>query len=261
MLSPLRRSPTQCPVSGVRCCGRPRTLPVGGLGIPGGEKVQITAKSIAPSLRLLLARRLQLEAAMNIEPSTQHTAALSSQHTAGQYGTGQYGAAHQAAIQQGSLAPNVSLPGDNQVLDKVVSRCKTPLIEVIQRGFSLYSALPPVAQRSSNGGREKMPPLREFAQEHGLALSTYWRLISTYLLYRRFPEIAHYRHLGVAHLSVILGVEEECQLYFIRMTEICRWSRRVLEQEVKAYHRNWHWGGRGEQNRHTTKLRAMRLAS
>jgi hypothetical protein len=160
-----------------------------------------------------------------------------------------------------SLPSVVSMPEDSRVLEKVVSRCKTPLIDVIQRGFALYSAMPPVAQMSSTGGKGKMPPLREFAQEHGLALSTYWRLISTYLLYRRFPEIAHYRHLGVAHLSVILGVEEECQLYFIRMTEICRWSRRVLEQEVKAYHRHWHWGGRGEQNRHTSKLRATRLAS
>jgi len=166
-----------------------------------------------------------------------------------------------ASTQHIVSVPSVSLPDDTRVLEKVVSRCKTPLIEVIQRGYSLYSALPPVAQQSSNGAKEKMPPLREFAQEHGLALSTYWRLISTYLLYRRFPEIAHYRHLGVAHLSVILGVEEERQLYFIRMTEICRWSRRVLEQEVKAYHRNWHWGSRGEQNRHTSKLRAVRLAS
>lgn len=132
-----------------------------------------------------------------------------------------------ASIQLSSSVSNFPVPDDARVLEKVVSRCKTPLIEVIQRGFALYSALPPVAQQSSNGARTKMPPLREFAQEHGLALSTYWRLISTYLLYRRFPEIAHYRHLGVAHLSVILGVEEECQLYFIRMTEICRWSRRV----------------------------------
>lgn len=160
-----------------------------------------------------------------------------------------------ASIQLSSSVSNLHVPDDARVLEKVVSRCKTPLIEVIQRGFALYSALPPVAQKSSSGARTKTPPLREFAQEHGLALSTYWRLVSTYLLYRRFPEIAHYRHLGVAHLSVILGVEEECQLYFIRMTEICRWSRRVLEQEVKAYHRNWHWGGRGEQNRHTSKLR------
>ena len=166
-----------------------------------------------------------------------------------------------ASNQLNPSAPSVSLPQDARVLEKVVSRCKTPLIEVIQRGFALYSALPPVARESSSGGKGKMPPLREFAQEHGLALSTYWRLVSTYLLYRRFPEIAHYRHLGVAHLSVILGVEEECQLYFIRMTEICRWSRRVLEQEVKAYHRNCYWGGRGEQNRHTSKLRAVRLAS
>lgn len=166
-----------------------------------------------------------------------------------------------ASLPLNPSAPNLSLPEDTRVLEKVVSRCKTPLIEVIQRGYALYSALPPVAQQSSSGAKAKMPPLREFAQEHGLALSTYWRLISTYLLYRRFPEIAHYRHLGVAHLSVILGVEEECQLYFIRMTEICRWSRRVLEQEVKAYHRNWHWGGRGEQNRHTSKLRTLRLAS
>jgi len=195
---------------------------------------------LAGGLKLRLARRLQLEVSMNIDASSQLNPAVPS-----------------VSLTQDARV----LPQEVHVLDKVVSRCKTPLIEVIQRGFALYSALPPVAQKSSNGDKGKMPPLREFAQEHGLALSTYWRLISTYLLYRRFPEIAHYRHLGVAHLSVILGVEEECQLYFIRMTEICRWSRRVLEQEVKAYHRNWQWAGRSEQNRHTSKLRAVRLAS
>lgn len=150
---------------------------------------------------------------------------------------------------------------DSRVLEKVVSRCKTPLIDVIQRGFALYSQLPTVDRPSNDAPRAKVPPLRAYAQAQGLALSTYWRLVSTYLLYRRFPEIANYRHLGVAHLSVILGVEEECQLYFIRMTEICRWSRRVLEQEVRNYHRNWRWGVRGEQNRHMSKLRTTKLAS
>lgn len=150
---------------------------------------------------------------------------------------------------------------DPLLRDKVVSRCKTPLIDVIQRGFALFSALPPVVRTEDSGGAVKLPPLREYAREQGLPLSTYWRLVSTYLLYRRFPEIAFYRHLGVAHLSVILGVDEECQLYFVRMTEICRWSRRVLEREVRAFNRDWRWGARGEQNRHMSKIRAAKLAS
>lgn len=150
---------------------------------------------------------------------------------------------------------------DIRVRDKVVSRCKTPLIDVIQRGYALYSALPAVARPSGETGASKLPPLRDYARAEGLALSTYWRPVSTYLLYRRFPEIASYRHLGVAHLSVILGVEEPCQLYFIRMTEICRWSRRTLEREVRAHHRDWGWGVKSEQNRHMSKLRAAKLAS
>jgi hypothetical protein len=166
-----------------------------------------------------------------------------------------------SSVQAAFSAPPFALQDDIRMREKVVSRCKTPLIDVIQRGFSLYSALPMVARPSGDNGRAKLPPLREYAQAEGLALSTYWRLVSTYLLYRRFPEIASYRHLGVAHLSVILGVEEECQLYFIRMTEICRWSRRTLEQEVRAYHRDWRWGAKTEQNRHMSKLRAAKLAS
>jgi hypothetical protein len=155
-----------------------------------------------------------------------------------------------------SSAASQSFYEDPLLRDKVVSRCKTPLIDVIQRGFQLFAALPPVV-RTEN----QLPPLRKYAQEQGLPLSTYWRLVSTYLLYRRFPEIAHYRHLGVAHLSVILGVEEDCQLYFVRMTEICRWSRRVLEREVRTFHREWRWGLKGEQNRHMSKLRSAKLAS
>jgi hypothetical protein len=157
--------------------------------------------------------------------------------------------------------PHAAAVGDHAayVGEKVVSRCKTPLIEVIQRGFELYEALPTVARSASETERSKLPPLREYAQAQGLALSTYWRLVSTYLLYRRFPEIASYRHLGVAHLSVILGVQEECQLYFLRMAELCRWSRRTLEREVRAHHRQWQWSAKTEGNRHMSKLRAAKM--
>lgn len=160
----------------------------------------------------------------------------------------------QTAQHAASVGDQVSYVGE-----KVVSRCKTPLIDVIQRGFELYEALPTVARSASETERSKLPPLREYAQAQGLALSTYWRLVSAYLLYRRFPEIASYRHLGVAHLSVILGVQEECQLYFLRMAELCRWSRRTLEREVRAHHRQWQWSAKTEGNRHMSKLRAAKM--
>lgn len=109
-------------------------------------------------------------------------------------------------------------------------------LSVIQRGFHVYSLLPPEARESLHSRTRKRYPLRAFAKQLDVPVSTLWRWLATYLLYRRFPEIAQYQHLGVAHLSIILGVESECQLYFLRMAEIKRWSRRALEGEVRRYH-------------------------
>jgi len=110
------------------------------------------------------------------------------------------------------------------------------LLSVIQRGYHVYSLLPPEARRSLHSRTRKRYPLRDFAKQLGVPVSTLWRWLATYQLYRRFPEIAQYRHLGVAHVSIILGVQAACQLYFLRMAEIKRWSRRTLEGEVRRYH-------------------------
>ncbi len=110
------------------------------------------------------------------------------------------------------------------------------LLTVTQRGYHVYSMLPPEAQRSLHSRTKKRYPLRQFAKQLGVPVSSLWRWLATYLLYQRFPEIAQYQHLGVAHVSIILGVEPECQLYFLRTAETMRWSRRILEGEVRRYH-------------------------
>ncbi len=70
-----------------------------------------------------------------------------------------------------------------------------------------------------------------------MGVSTIWRALAIYRLSLKHPEIVHCRHLGVAHFSVILGVDEPYQLNLLRLAEHNRWSRRRLLSEVAALKR------------------------
>ncbi len=108
-------------------------------------------------------------------------------------------------------------------------------LKAIRLGYEIYQTLPP-AERGRVGARgRKLASFRKLAAMRGMPVSTLWRALAIYQLYVRFPELGSYRHLGVAHLSVILGVEDQYQLYFMRMAEIERWSRRRLDHEIRSW--------------------------
>lgn len=116
------------------------------------------------------------------------------------------------------------------------AKLRPSLLRAIHTGYEVYLALPPDARESIHGRGRKVQSFRKLANNSQMAVSTLWRALSTYLLYRRHPEIAEYVHLGVGHISVVLSVEEEYQLYFLRNAEMGRWSRRRLDDEIKFYH-------------------------
>lgn len=61
------------------------------------------------------------------------------------------------------------------------------------------------------------------------SLTTAWRALGLYRMSLVAPEILRYRHLGVAHFGVLLGLPESLRLVFARRAEYERWSRRKLE--------------------------------
>lgn len=73
-----------------------------------------------------------------------------------------------------------------------------------------------------------------------MSSSSLWRAVAVYELSQRFPEIVHYRHTGVGHVSVVFGLPAAEQFRLLRLTEAQRWTRRYLQQvagEVRRAHR------------------------
>jgi hypothetical protein len=116
------------------------------------------------------------------------------------------------------------------------SKLRLSLLRAIHSGYEVYLALAADDIDGIHRRGRKSRSFRKLANSSQMAVSTLWRALATYLLYRRHPEIAEYCRLGVGHVSVVLSVEEEYQLYFLRNAEIGRWSRRRLNEEVKFYH-------------------------
>lgn len=76
-----------------------------------------------------------------------------------------------------------------------------------------------------------------------IPLSSMWRAIAIFQLAQMHPELGRYRHLGVAHLSVLLGLKGPLRLGLLRKAEIECWSRRRLQlaaREINQYpNRDW----------------------
>ncbi len=113
---------------------------------------------------------------------------------------------------------------------------KQTLRRAIEAGYQIFASLPPQAQYELQRRGRKGLSFRKLAAARQMPVSTLWRTLAIYLLFRRYPEIAEYRHLGVGHVSVVLSVQPEHQLYFLRNAEVRGWSRRYLDQAVKQYH-------------------------
>ncbi len=113
---------------------------------------------------------------------------------------------------------------------------KQTLRRAIESGYRIFASLSPQAQYELQRRGRKGLSFRKLAAARQMPVSTLWRTLAIYLLFRRYPEIAEYRYLGVGHVSVVLSVQPEHQLYFLRNAEVRAWSRRQLDQEVKLYH-------------------------
>lgn len=115
------------------------------------------------------------------------------------------------------------------------SHNNSSLARAVALGRQVYEALPQRARDDLHRRRKKPESFRGLAKNHGVPASTLWRAIAIFLVYQRHPELASYAHLGVGHLSVLVAVEPNAQLYFLRIAERARWSRRRLEREVKRW--------------------------
>jgi hypothetical protein len=139
---------------------------------------------------------------------------------------------HQSPLDEVSLAGSTYAPAASTSTNKQV---QPSLLRALQTGFQIYAALPLEARREIHERRRKPSSLRRLAHTKGVPASTLWRALAAYLLYLRHPEIASYEHLGVSHLSVILGLPEDAQLHFLRNVEGGRWSRRQLNRRVRRF--------------------------
>ena len=79
---------------------------------------------------------------------------------------------------------------------------------------------------------KKCSSFRKLAAHPDLAMSTssLWRAVAIYELSLRFPELPHYAHVGVGHISVVLGLPTAEQFRLLRVAESQRWTRRKLQK-------------------------------
>ncbi len=109
-------------------------------------------------------------------------------------------------------------------------------------GRSLQAALEAgefIFHRVFNGDRRllyergrKCHSLRRLAARPGLGMSvsSLWRAVAVYELSLRFPELVQYEHVGVGHISVVLGLPNADVFRLLRMAEGERWTKRKLQQ-------------------------------
>lgn len=81
---------------------------------------------------------------------------------------------------------------------------------------------------------KKCSSFRKLAAHPGLSMSTssLWRAVAIYELSLRFAELPHYIHVGVGHISVVLGLPPVEQFRLLRRAESERWTRRKLQKVV-----------------------------
>ncbi|MEN9580164.1 MAG: hypothetical protein RJA70_3173 [Pseudomonadota bacterium] len=66
-----------------------------------------------------------------------------------------------------------------------------------------------------------------------MSSSSLWRAVAIYELSLSFPELTGYTHVGVGHLSVILGMPPTHRIELLRAAEYHRWTRRKLQAIAK----------------------------
>ncbi|MEN9581848.1 MAG: hypothetical protein RJA70_4857 [Pseudomonadota bacterium] len=79
---------------------------------------------------------------------------------------------------------------------------------------------------------KKCQSLRRLAAHPSLTMSvsSLWRAVAVYELSLRFPELVHYEHVGVGHISVVLGLPAPHIFQLLRTAETERWTKRKLQK-------------------------------
>lgn len=111
-------------------------------------------------------------------------------------------------------------------------------------GRSLHAALEAgeyIFRKVFGGDREqlyergrKCQSLRRLAEVPGLSMSasSLWRAVAVYELSLRFPELVNYEHVGVGHISVVLGLPAPHIFDLLRQAEAEHWTKRKLQKIV-----------------------------
>jgi hypothetical protein len=137
-------------------------------------------------------------------------------------------ATRQSACQSAAVARG-------KALELVSEGLRPSLLQALRAGFAVYSAFSEEERRTLKLRSRKPSSLRRLAEARGVPVSSLWRALAVYLLYRRCPQLAGYRHVGISHVSLILGLDEAAQLHFLEKVELKRWSRQQLGRELRRH--------------------------
>lgn len=105
---------------------------------------------------------------------------------------------------------------------------------------------------------KKGSSLRKLASDPRLNISatTLCRCVAIYELSLRFPELRSFTHVGVGHVSVVLGFTPASQTKLLARAEAEHWSRGRLQAEA-AKHERARQGGRPPQPAIVRELRSL----
>lgn len=132
-------------------------------------------------------------------------------------------------------------PVDLSQLASALAQVRGPsLLAALTRGQILCNA---VLGANGSPKRERGKKCISFralsaTANRGMSSSSLWRAVAIYELSLSFPELTRYRHVGVGHLSVILGVPPAHRIELLRVTEHQRWTRRKLQVVAREIQRS-----------------------
>ena len=116
------------------------------------------------------------------------------------------------------------------------ARGRPSLRAALKLGAEVHQKLSP-SHRHQDGWQPTVESVRQYVSSdtsRRASASSVWRALAIFRLSLRFPAIAHCQHLGVGHFSALLGAPEAYQWALTCRAEFERWTRKRLQNEVKA---------------------------
>jgi hypothetical protein len=111
---------------------------------------------------------------------------------------------------------------------------RASLLRAADTGRALYESLPDNVRATLHLRERKTVSLRKLAASLGIPRSTLWRALAIYQLCDRYPEVREYHHVGVCHLSLVLGLDRDQQIFWLRRVERSRLSRGQLARAIRT---------------------------